>query len=340
MLNQPSEQVNGLVHSFKHGLTIGQRYVELLSKLANTEDPDELLSAASDLVKFDLEDAFVKFPQHYQEADYYILFMGRLLEMQGTEGFNLAEDQATHSFYATIASLGKNVRFHFTKDEAGNAAFTDIDDDEPLFSIDFTHKMLRFNNKSLINYMIVRGLKSYSDLDLRSAIKPLLSFAAALKDKLGFEIDRGILETNNDQHFDLAHPDLALTVIDRLFVKTAETNFMLFNLPKNNGAELRLDRGIHLDISFDPDDYSQQWFFTVIDPENQVSLFDLLLHYQLIREWYLNNRDDLAVRSDLLRFADESLEQTSVDSESTEELEEVEENVIEGKEIGIEVNDD
>lgn len=345
MLNQPSEQVNGLVHSFKHGLTIGQSYVELLSKLANTEDPDELLSAASDLVKFDLEDAFVKFPQHYKEADYYSLFMGRLMEMQGNEDFNLVEDQATHSFYATIASLGKNVRFHFTKDEAGNAAFTDIEDDESLFSINFTHKMLRFNNKSLINYMIVKGLKSYSDLDLRSAIKPLLAFASALEKKLSFEIDRGILDTNNDQHFDLAHPDLALTVIDRLFVKTAETDFMLFNLPKNNGAELRLDREIKLDISFDPDDYSRQWFFTVIDPENQVSLFDLLLHYQLIREWYLNNRDDLAVRSDLLMFADEPVEQSSVEPETKEktdeeETEEVEETVIEGKEMGIEDNDD
>ena len=37
MLNQPSEQLNALAHSFDHGLEIGQHYVKLLTKLAQTQ---------------------------------------------------------------------------------------------------------------------------------------------------------------------------------------------------------------------------------------------------------------------------------------------------------------
>ncbi|WP_251574903.1 hypothetical protein [Limosilactobacillus agrestimuris] len=321
MLNQPSEQLNALAHSFEHGLEIGQHYVKLLSKLAQTDDAHDLLAATDELVNLDLDDAFVKFPQHYQVADYYLLLMGRLLEMHSNEELKITEDPTSHRFYATISSLGENVLFHFTKDAEGNAAFTDVNDNEPLFSLSLEHQMLRFNNKALVNYFIIKGLKKYSDLDLRSAIKPLLLFAQVLHDDLDFVIDRGILGTNNQQHYDLAKPELSLTVIDRLFVATAETDYMLFNLPKNNGAELRLDRQVNLELSFDPDDYSQQWFFAVHDPNNQVSFFDLLLHYQLIRDWYLSNRDSLAVKSDPLMFADDEREEQeeSVTTESTVE---------------------
>ena len=318
MLNRPSEQVNALANSFKNGLAIGQHYVELLTKLANTDEAHDLLDATNDLIKLDLEDPFVKFPQHYQTADYYLLLMSRLLEMHSNGEIKVTEDPTSHRFYATISSLGDNVLFHFTKDPEGNAAFTDVNDNEPLFSLNLEHQMLRFNNKALINYFIVKGLKKYSDLDLRSAIKPLLLFTQALHDDLDFVIDRGILGVSNEQHYDLTEPELSLTVIDRLFVATAETDYMLFNLPKNNGAELRLDRDVNLDISFDPDDYSQQWFFTVQDPDNRVSFFDLLLHYQLIRDWYRNNREELSVKSDPLIFADDP-EDEPVVGESTEQ---------------------
>ena len=54
MLNQPSEQLNALAHSFDHGLEIGQHYVKLLTKLAQTDDAHDLLTATNDLVNLDL----------------------------------------------------------------------------------------------------------------------------------------------------------------------------------------------------------------------------------------------------------------------------------------------
>lgn len=133
MLNQPSEQLNALAHSFDHGLEIGQHYVKLLTKLAQTDDAHDLLTATNDLVNLDLEDAFVKFPQHYQVADYYLLLMGRLLEMHSNAEFKITEDPTSHRFYATISALGEKVLFHFIKDAEGNAAFTDVNDNEPIF---------------------------------------------------------------------------------------------------------------------------------------------------------------------------------------------------------------
>ena len=89
---------------------------------------------------------------------------------------------------------------------------------------------------------------------------------------------------------------------------------MLMNLPQNSGAELLLDQGIKFDLSFDPDDYSQEWAFQVKDPGEQVSFFDILLHYTMVRQWYLADRDALAVRSDQLIIADD--EDADNDSEA------------------------
>ncbi|KRL27363.1 hypothetical protein FD27_GL001121 [Limosilactobacillus frumenti DSM 13145] len=301
----PSKQVSLLADSLTTGLTLGQQYVQLLKQLAETESAAELLDAAQQLVTFDLDNVFVKFPQHYQPTDYYLLLMGRLLEMHSNTDFQIQEDLDHHDFYATISSLGDQVHFKFIIDANGTAQLIETQGQEALLYLNLKHKMLRFNNRALVNYFIIALQREYSDLDIRAAVKPLLAFAHALAADLDFVIDLGILDVNNDQHFALQQPTLSLTVIDRLFVATAEFDYMLLNLPQNNGAELRLDRGIKMDLQFDPDDYSQQWFFKVQDPDNQVSFFDLLLHYQLVRQWYLQQREALAVKSDPLLFADD-----------------------------------
>ena len=187
----------------------------------------------------------------------------------------------------------------------GEAAFTEQTPQQPIFYMTLKQRLFQFNNRALVNYFIVYALKKHSDLELRDAIKPLIEFANELADDLNFTINLGILNTANDQRFKLQKPDLQLTVIDRLFVKTGETDYMLMNLPHNSGAELLLDQGIKFDLSFDPDDYSQEWAFQVKDPGEQVSFFDILLHYTMVRQWYLADRDALAVRSERLIIADD-----------------------------------
>lgn len=296
IVTSPAERLLALSDSFKNVLALGKRYVDLLDQLAKTDQPADLLQAAQQLVSLDLDNAFINFPQHYQAVDYYMLFMGRLLMLSGVDSVKVKEN-ASHQFEATIDSLGERNRFRFVIDQSGEAAFTEEDQQQPLFYINLTDRIFQFNNCALVNYFIVYALKQSTDLELRDTVKPLIKFAEVLADQLDFSIDLGILDTHNDQRFKLRHNNLKLTVIDRLFVKTAETDYMLMNLPHNSGAELVLDQGIKLDLSFDPDSYSQEWAFQVKDPGEQVSFFDILLHYTLVRQWYLNDRQSLAVES-------------------------------------------
>ena len=299
--SSPRERLTALADSFKDVLKMGQKYVDLVDQLAQTEDPQEMLSATSQLVKLDLQNAFVDFPQHYQAADYYLIFMGRLLEKHGIDAVQVSEN-VRHEFIARIEPIADSDSFKFMLN-GDEAAFTEQGEQEPLFYLDLKNRLMQFDNRALVNYFIVRALTSHSDLDLRNAVKPLIAFANELQTDLDFTINLGILNTENGRSFNLVQPDLDLTVIDQLFVATAENDYMLMNLPKNNGAQLVLDQGIKLDIAFDPDDYSQQWFFAVNDPTAQVSFFDTLLHYHLIRKWYLDNRSALAVRSDKMVLA-------------------------------------
>lgn len=324
--SSPRERLTVLADSFKDVLKMGQKYVDLVDQLAQTEDPQEMLSATSQLVKLDLQNAFVDFPQHYQAADYYLIFMGRLLEKHGIDAVQVSEN-VRHEFIARIEPIADSDSFKFMVN-GDEAAFTEQGEQEPLFYLDLKNRLMQFDNRALVNYFIVRALTSHSDLDLRNAVKPLIASANELQTDLDFTINLGILNTENGRSFNLVQPDLDLTVIDQLFVATAENDYMLMNLPKNNGAQLVLDQGIKLDIAFDPDDYSQQWFFAVNDPTAQVSFFDTLLHYHLIRKWYLDNRSALAVRSDKMVLApdeeesDEYVEPTEVFTPQVGTLEE------------------
>lgn len=300
-----SDRVKNLSQSIKKGLHLGKQYVVLLDKLAGTDNQDELLSSMQELAKFDLENSFVKFPQHYQKADYYLLFMYRLLNMNQVSGVSLHEEINDHSLSMQMDNIGDKLKFKFELDsEHGGAFFAEQNNHEPLFYIDLEKKALRFANRSLVNFFIVRGLKKFSDLDLAAAIKPLIAFAHILKEELDFFIDLGILNPSNDFHAKLAQPELDLQVIDKLFVKTADADYMLLNLPKNNGAQLGLEHHVTLILGFDPDDYAKQWYFRVTDPDQQVSFFDVLLHYSLIRDWYLSNRSALAIMTEPLVLTD------------------------------------
>lgn len=305
MVSTATEKVQALSDSLTDGLRIGEQYVGLLNDLCQKTDPQDLLSAVMKLNKINLSSPFVKFPQHYEPADYYLLFMGRLLELGNIQGMTLEEDNVSHRLSMACQHLSEETKFKFELDRNnGGAFFTEQEKHEPLFYINLEKKVLRFSNRALVNFFVIREAERYSDLDIQATLKILMDFTEILASELDFVNDLGILNPSNDVEFPLQAPELNKQIIDKLFVKTTDTDFMLLSMPKNNGALLNLDRQIRLTLFYDPDDYSQQWKFKVVDPDQQYSFFDVLLHYSIIREWYLNNREALAVRSDPLIFAD------------------------------------
>lgn len=305
MVSTATEKVQALSDSLTDGLRIGEQYVGLLNDLCQKTDPQDLLSAVMKLNKINLSSPFVKFPQHYEPADYYLLFMGRLLELGNIQGMTIEEDNVSHRLSMACQHLSEETKFKFELDRNnGGAFFTEQEKHEPLFYINLEKKVLRFSNRALVNFFVIREAERYSDLDIQATLKILMDFTEILASELDFVNDLGILNPSNDVEFSLQAPELNKQIIDKLFVKTTDTDFMLLSMPKNNGALLNLDRQIRLTLFYDPDDYSQQWKFKVVDPDQQYSFFDVLLHYSIIREWYLNNREALAVRSDPLIFAD------------------------------------
>lgn len=305
MVSTATEKVQALSDSLTDGLRIGEQYVGLLNDLCQKTDPQDLLSAVMKLNKINLSSPFVKFPQHYEPADYYLLFMGRLLELGNIQGMTIEEDNVSHRLSMACQHLSEETKFKFELDRNnGGAFFTEQEKHEPLFYINLEKKVLRFSNRALVNFFVIREAERYSDLDIQATLKILMDFTEILASELDFVNDLCILNPSNDVEFPLQAPELNKQIIDKLFVKTTDTDFMLLSMPKNNGALLNLDRQIRLTLFYDPDDYSQQWKFKVVDPDQQYSFFDVLLHYSIIREWYLNNREALAVRSDPLIFAD------------------------------------
>ena len=70
IVSTATDKVRALSASLKDGLLVGKRYVDLLNELVETNEPQDLLSATEELVNLNLTNAFVKFPQHYQPAEY------------------------------------------------------------------------------------------------------------------------------------------------------------------------------------------------------------------------------------------------------------------------------
>ncbi|MDO4855494.1 MAG: hypothetical protein Q3978_02900 [Limosilactobacillus gorillae] len=296
IVSTATDKVRALSASLKDGLLMGKRYVDLLNELVETNELLDLLSSTKELVNLNLVNAFVKFPQHYQPADYYLLFMSRMLELNAVNGMTIS--QHDHALQANITPLEEGLVFKFepANDHAG-AFFADQRHHEPLFYIDLENRLLNFSNQALVNFFIVKQVNNYNDLDLEESLAPLIAFANLLKAKLDFTIDLGILSTSNDTLFHLQKPDLDVAVIDKLFISTTETDYYLMSLPQNNGAQLNMDRGIKLQLSYDLDDYSQQWSFRVLDEKERSSFLGVLLHYPIVRDWYLENREDLAIQA-------------------------------------------
>lgn len=304
MISTATEQVTSLTASLTTGLKLGERYVQLLDQLATATVPTELLDAAGQLVEFDLNHAYVKFPQHYQPEDYYLLLMGRLLELAGIGDFAVKPDPMHRRLAMRLTTFENDYTFCFEqKRSRPGAFFCEQTDHEPLFNLDLAHHSLQFNNRALVDFLIVKEIANHNDLELQGVVKPLVAFANLLAEQLGFTINLGILATDNAAQFKLAAPELSLTVIDKLFVQTAETDTVLLSLPQNNGAKLALASDTALSLAFDPDDYTKQWFFMVTDAKAQLSFLDVLLHYPLVRDWYLANRSALAIRDDQFAYA-------------------------------------
>ena len=154
MISTAADRVRSLSNSIAQGLEVGQRYVALLNQLTSTKDPKELLAATENWKGSAWENAFVKFPQHYQLADYYLLLMARMLELNNESGLTIEENDIHHQLLAKISPMEDQERFTFEIDPRNGGAFAEQHHHEPLFYLNLKHQILKFSNRALVDFFI------------------------------------------------------------------------------------------------------------------------------------------------------------------------------------------
>ncbi|GEK28312.1 hypothetical protein [Furfurilactobacillus siliginis] len=300
----PSERFRIYNDNIKDGLRNGIQFTKHLDQLTETNDTDDLLAAATKLFDFTMNTDFVNFPHQYSAADYYLLFMGRLLELHAQSGVVLQSASDHEELSMHFAALGAQPTFKFVLvgGTNGGAFFTDKSSGLHLFYLNLEHKQLRFNSKAFTDLFAV-SLISETVADRMKAINSLITFGKDLEKDYHFSVDYNLLAVENNVRYPTRHAILPAGTVDKLFVASADSNYMLQNAPEGHGAIIELDDGLTFGVAQTGTETAPQWVLTTEDSDGKISLMQVLLQYDFIREWYLANRSDLEIQSDPLIFA-------------------------------------
>jgi len=290
----------------KSGLANGQKFTKLMDQLIDTNDGETLLTAAKELSDFKLDSAYVTFPHQYQNADYYLIFMSRLLGMHDDEHAILNTRAHSESLYHVFNELSDDYTFLYqvVDNENGGAYYHEQTTGENLFYIHLERRLLRFNSTAFTNLFINKLLLKGVGVDqINTVLATLINFGHYLQDNFGFNVDFNILDVANAAKYELHEADLSGEVVDKLFVTAAKNDYMLQNSPHGHGAQIQLPGDLLIDIFDAGSAGTAKWVITVHDDEQRVSWFDVLLHFDFMRDWYLENIESLAIKADPLVFA-------------------------------------
>ncbi|WP_125765963.1 hypothetical protein [Levilactobacillus mulengensis] len=291
--------------AIKDGLETGLRFTKLMDQLIKTTDPDELVSAATELADFTLDSDYVTFPHQYSNADYYLLFMSRMLELHD-QGKNVILQSRDHREELTqqLTPLGDRGTFNFRVEtsENGGVYYRERATGQSLFYLNLERKMFRFNSHALTQLFIIDLHETVPAETVKTSVQILVDFARYLKEDYGYSVDFNILDAANRQNYAVRSTDLPAGVVDRLFVMAAKEDYMLTNGVNGNGAEIALEHGVVVDIFNNQLEGQPEWVLTVHDDDQKISWFDVLLKYPFMRDWYLENLTDLEISSDPLIF--------------------------------------
>lgn len=288
----------------KEGLKTGEHFTELMDQLINTKDPKVLLDAAQELSIFVLDSDYVTFPHQYNNADFYLIFMSRLLELhdQG-DAITLQSHENDQHLTQQITALGDLGSFAFTSanDSTGGVYYQDKVTSEVPFYLNLQRRLMRINSEAITKLFVETYVDKIDQDNLLAATNLLISFGQALKTDFGFDVDFNLLDTNNNEFYAFTTSDLSGAIVDKLFVAAASENYMLQH--DQDGAVLQLPGEVTLKIASHNATGAAAWGMYVQDKAQQVSWFTLLLEYPFLRNWYLDDLLDLQIKSDSLVFS-------------------------------------
>lgn len=292
--------------AIKSGLETGLRFTKLMDQLIKTQDADELVAAATQLADFQLDSDYVTFPHQYSNADYYLLFMSRMLELHDQGKHVMLQSRDHHeTLTQQLTPLGDRGTFNFRVETSDNGGvfYREKATGQSLFYLNLDRKMFRFNSHALTQLFIIDLHDTVPADTVKASVQILVDFARYLKEDYGYSVDFNLLDAANQQNYAVRSANLPAGVVDRLFVAAAKNDYMLTNGVNGNGAQIELDQNVVVNIFNNQLEGQPEWVLTVHDDEQKVSWFDILLRYPFMRDWYLENLDDLEIVSDPLIFS-------------------------------------
>ncbi|MDH5104317.1 hypothetical protein OQI89_00480 [Lentilactobacillus diolivorans] len=289
-------------HAIQSGLDNGTAYIKSFNVLNETQDTQELLSAAVKLTSFQLDTDFVTFPHKFSDEDIQLVFLERLLTLSGIENeLVISNPEHVQKLLCKFSKLGdKTFTFSRSSKNPDGFFFGPTMMNRPLFYVNLKAKELMFHGSSLIEYFVV-DLEGIKTDEIKSALQVMVKAAQILKESFGFKIDFNVLDSVNGEFYAFASGDLPDSIMDELFVKSAENHFILMSA-QNGGASLTLDDKTEVTV-YDAGDASRpKWGATIHDQDQKESWLCLLLDYPFIKEWYLRNQKQLEILSNQFIF--------------------------------------
>lgn len=293
------QNFNGeLKSSLKHGLD----FTALLDQLIQTDDPHELLDAVTQLIDYRLNSAFLIFPQQYSEADFYLIFLSRLLQQHQNNQLILQSSDRHHELYHEFPGINAAGYFTFQIDtqNAGGAYYVERQSQARLFYVNFTKHILKFNASAITSLLVVDYQQKFVYPTVKKFVLLLIKIGQLFKEDFGFDVDFNILDQSNSAMYPIIKADLPAEALDKLFVVASKAGHML-KAGFNGEAILELRPGLVVTFGDEAQLGStdqEQWIINVNDPDEDLSWFDLLFNYDFIRDWYLNNLNLLEIKVD------------------------------------------
>ncbi len=283
----------------KDNLNAGLYFTEVLDTLIKTDDVNELLKAVQILASYQLDSSYLVYPLQYSRADFYLIFVNRLLGLHEDETIILQSSEQKQSLYHEFPGINDRGIFKFAVNPANNqqAFYVEEKTGLRLFFIDFEKKQLYFNSQDLTKLLLVNYRDQVQKHILKHFERYLVALGQYLQADYGYEVDFNFFDATYDKLYQMqtaTDPDDAL---DKLFVKSSQAGLMLIS-GMNGEAVLKLKGQVVLTL-FNKDlvqDTQPCWVMKVDDPDNQVSLFDLLVDNDFLVDWYLENENDVQIR--------------------------------------------
>ncbi|GEA94401.1 hypothetical protein WVI01_03240 [Weissella viridescens] len=323
MPNQLQNRVENYVGLLNQNIHAIQDELNQTQQLVESSEPGTVHLMAEQLMQAHLETQWVQVPRQYSHADYFLIAMDRFMQLDGVTGYSvlLPVEKETVTLVMTNLNVPAAFAFEENKDQNGGAYFVELSTGERLFYWSLERKQIQFNARGIIDLLVGNFAKQHVTVEQNQIIATMLTeFGRYMERVFNYSVDFNLLETRDDDVYQLIQHAEPQGMLDKLFVLSADTDYFLQSIP--NGAGVMLDDNTEVRIFFVNDANAlgaQRWHFQVIDGRDQYSWLDILLKYDFIANWYLSETDTLEVSYDQLVFAVQTTQPTDIQSIFTAE---------------------